>query len=278
MAWAGREEAKIIAGSRGEIPSLSFGDLLDRYETEVSKTKKGQRWETVRIALLKRDPLALVRLRKLDSADIAAWRDRRLQAVSAASVRREWNLLSNACTIAVREWRWLNANPFSGVRRPASARARERIASDDELAKLAKIPKSPAKEQAYAAFLFGIETGMRASEICGLREIQGTVARLADTKNGTSREVPLSAKAISLWEKYGPFGLSPAALDVHWRELTRAAGIENLHFHDSRRLATIRLSQKLNPLELAKMLGHKDLRILLNVYYQVPTADLAKKL
>ena len=34
-------------------------------------------------------------LERLTSADVAAWRDRRLKVVSAASVRREWTLLSH---------------------------------------------------------------------------------------------------------------------------------------------------------------------------------------
>jgi integrase len=276
-AWAGREEAKIIAGYRGEIPNLTFDDLLDRYEKEVSAHKKGYRWESVRIALLRRDPLALVRLRRMDAADAASWRDRRLQVVSAASVRREWNLLSNACNIAVREWRWLGINPFAGVRRPQGGKPRERVASTDELSILAEKPKSPAKEKAFAAFLFGVETGMRASEICGLGEIQGTVARLADTKNGTAREVPLSDRAIQIWQEFGPFGLTPAALDVHWRELTRAVGIENLHFHDSRHTAITRLSRKLSALALAKMVGIKDLRVLM-IYYNETAEDIAKRL
>jgi len=277
ISWAGQEEAKIIAGYRHEIPALRFDAVLERYEREVSATKKGYRWESVRIALVRRDPLALVPLRHLDASHVADWRDRRLQAVSAASVRREWNLLSNACSIAIREWRWLQTNPFSSVRRPKSARHRERIASDAELSLLAQAQKSPAKQTAFASFLFSIETGMRASEVLGLREIDGVVARLRDTKNGTARDVPLSARAIEIWREHGPFELSASALDTHWRELTKSCGIENLHYHDSRHTACTRLSKKLNMLQLQKMLGIKDPRVLA-VYYNETAEEIAAKL
>jgi integrase len=277
IAWAGRVEADILGGARGDIPKRTFGELLIRYAKEVSPGKKGARWESIRIALLGRDALAKVSLRELDTIHVAEWRDRRLQDVSGASVRREWNLLSHACNIAVREWRWLRSNPFAGVRRPKGAQSRNRLASDAELALLAEHADTPTRKRAYAAFLFAVETGMRASEICGLREIVGSVARLEDTKNGTRREVPLSGRALEIWSEFGPFGLIPGTLDANWRGLTKAAAVKDLHFHDSRHMAITRLSSKLNLLQLARMVGIRDLRIL-NVYYNESAEDIAKRL
>lgn len=65
VAWAGRVEAEIMAGIRGEVPHLPFSVLLQRYATEVSPKKKGERWEVVRLQALERDPLASVSLRRL---------------------------------------------------------------------------------------------------------------------------------------------------------------------------------------------------------------------
>jgi integrase len=276
QAWAGQQEAKIISGHRGEVPNLTFGDLLERYEREVSAHKKGYRWERLRIKLILRDPVALAGLRRFSAVDVSGWRDRRLQAVSAPSVRREWNLLSHACNLAVKEWHWLTANPFQGVRRPKSARSRERLITDPELVGLEKQATTPMKERAYTCLLWALETGMRASEICGLREIAGNVATLEDTKNGTRRQVPLSARAVELWRP-GGFGISPGTLDVMFREMVKAAGIQNLHFHDSRHTACVRLSKKLNMLQLARMLGIKDPRILM-VYFNETAEDIAKSL
>lgn len=277
QAWAGQIEAEIMAGVRGEIPDKTFSDLLDRYATEVSAHKKGARWESVRIGLLKRDTLASVRLRRIDATDVAGWRDRRLKAVSEASVRREWNLLSHACNIAVREWRWLKENPFHGVRRPKGGRARERLPTQAEMERLANAAHTPTFQKVLAAFHFATETGMRASELCGLERISGTVARLHDTKNGTAREVPLSPRALEGWRNHGPFQISPSSLDANWRKLCKAAGVKDLHFHDSRHVAITQLAQKLDVLELARMVGMKDLRVLM-VYYNKPASEIAKKL
>jgi hypothetical protein len=135
-AWAGQVEAEIMAGVRGEIPNLTVGALLERYEREVSAHKKGRRWETVRLTAIQRDDrLALVKLRSLDTPHVAEWQQRRLKAVSSASVRRERNLLNNVFEIARKEWKWLGKNPFEGVadrrtgRRGSGSPRRQRLTS-----------------------------------------------------------------------------------------------------------------------------------------------------
>src|SRR5688572_2510190 len=84
-AWATRREAEIMGGQRGEIPNLTVAALLERYEREVSKGKKGRRWEEIRLRAIGRDRLATVRLKALDAPHVADWQQRRLEAVSGAS-------------------------------------------------------------------------------------------------------------------------------------------------------------------------------------------------
>ncbi len=58
--WAAKTEIDIAEGVAGGIPKKPFSELLDRYEAEVSRKKKGWRWERHRINLIKRDPVASV--------------------------------------------------------------------------------------------------------------------------------------------------------------------------------------------------------------------------
>jgi len=74
------------------------------------------------------------------------------------------------------------------------------------------------------------------------------------------------------------FNITTVNADVLWRKLRDRAGVEGLHFHDSRRNATTKLASKLNVLDLAKATGHRDLKMLLNVYYKSDTADVARQL
>ncbi len=116
---------------------------------------------------------------------------------------------------------------------------------------------------------------MRASEILSNPAITGRVARLEDTKNGTRRDVPLSERAAELLS--APFTIGAGTLDTLFRAMRDEAKIEGLHFHDSRHEACIRLSKKLDVLQLAKMLGIKDPRILM-VYFSESAEDIAKQL
>ena len=280
VAWGNRVEAEIEAGAQGVVPqNLTFADLLDRYGREISPRKRGQRWELVRLQLIARDTLAQVKLRQLDTVHAADWRDRRLAEVSPSSVRREMNLLSNVCSVAVREWRLLRINPFHGVWKPKDARPRDRVLTDEELARLDLAARTPAERRVLAAARFAVETGMRAGEICGLlpEHVAGRVATLPETKNGSSREVPLSSEAVRLWTEHGPFGLSPAALDKHWRDIRDRAGLHDVHFHDTRHTAATRMATKLDVLELCKAFGWRDPRMAM-VYYRGDAERMAGKL
>jgi integrase len=285
--WAAHEEYLILNAAviRSEIP---LADVLQRYAREVSPGKRGERWEVIRLDKLCRDDLAKVRLCDLTAIDIAQWRDRRLRQVGPGSVRREMVLLSAVFTVARKEWGLISASPMDDVKKPASPEPRDRLATAAELERLAlsagtDLTNSTAR--AFHAFLFAVETGMRAGEIIGLVwervDLDNRVARLAQTKNGTARDVPLSSEAVRLLQalpRSDPvFGLSSASLDALWRKLRDRAGVEGLVFHDSRHLGVTRLARKLDVLSLAKMIGHRNLSQL-QVYFNESAADIAKRL
>ena len=109
-------------------------------------------------------------------------------------------------------------------------------------------------------------------------------AHLPMTKNGSSRTVPLSTKAITVLDSLPKdisgkvFPVSPYALRGVWRRATKKLGIENLRFHDLRHEATCRFFELgLNVMEVAAITGHKDLRMLQR-YTHLRAEDLAKKL
>lgn len=292
-AWAVTVEADIIAGKAGKVPDKPFSALLERYRDEVSITKRGERWERLRLGLVMRDPLATVRLSELSERDIAAWRDRRLRTVSEATVRREWNLLSHACSVAVKEWKWLSSNPMKDVRRPVAPPARDRMLSCWEIEAIITAlgfedgvrPDTVSACVAYA-LLFALETGMRCGEICdlGWEDISGTVAEVRKGKTrSATRRVPLSTYAREIIEtmqeidKDRVFGLQTSQVDALFRKARDRCEIEGLHFHDSRATAITRLASKLDVLSLARMIGHRDIKML-QVYYRESAEDMANRL
>lgn len=270
-AWATRREAEIMGGQRGELPNLTVAALLERYSEEVSAHKKGKRWEQIRLEALGRDRLASVRLKDLDAPHASDWQKRRLESVSSASVRRERNLLNNVFEIARKEWKWLRKNPFEGIRRPKDGKARKRIASDEEI----KVLTENASEDLRRAIVIAVETGMRAGEIASNPTIRGRVAVLLDSKNNEGREIPLSAVALEALSD--GVNLTAGSISSLFARLCDELKIRGLTFHDLRHLACVRLSAKLELMELCKMMGWKDPRHAL-VYYSKGAEAIADKL
>jgi integrase len=300
--WASQLENEITLGKLGKEPDRPFSDLIERYIKEVTPTKRGARAEEFRLNRMiglgddkdgqprKRDELANVRLPDLSTEHIAAWRDRRLKQVSVASVLREWATLAHACAVAVAEWKWLTVNPCVGVKKPEPPKARTRSIPDDEIERILlaagyqrEIRPETQTARVGAAFLYAIETAMRAGEICNQRwehvDLLRRVVHLPKTKNGHARDVPLSKEAVRLLGQMegnaGVFDLKAASLDALFRKIKARAVIEDLHFHDSRAEALTRMAAKVDVMTLAKISGHRDLRILLNTYYRKDMADVA---
>jgi integrase len=285
--WGARQEYLILNAKPANETAL-FGDVLDRYAREVSPQKRGARWEILRIGRFRADGFAAIKIADLAAPDFASWRDARLREVAPATVAREMNLLSTVLNVARKEWGLIAENPISDVRKPAEPPARDRLITDAEFERLAEHAGDDLTKQigrAFHAFRFSIETAMRAGEVVGLEwsrvDLGKRVARLAMTKNGTARDVPLSSEAVRLLEtlpRLDPvFGLTSGNLDALWRRLRDRAGVVDLTYHDSRHVAITRLARKLDVLPLARMVGHKDLRML-QAYYNESAEELAKLL
>jgi integrase len=270
--WAADKERELQALAGGVSLTHTVRDAFDRYAREVSPGKRGARWEMIRLEFLSRDPIADIKLSEIGAHHIAQWRDRDL------------NLISHCFAIARDEWRWMRESPTTGVRRPKEAPPRDRLITDEEISRILIAcgyaegrPVESVAQRVAVAFLFAIETAMRAGEICSLvpASIAGRVARLPKTKNGFPRDVPLSTRALELWAMVPDgFQMTPAQLDANFRKARARAGVEGITFHDTRRLATSRLSKKMDVLDLARMTGHRDLNMLM-VYYNRPAEDVA---
>ncbi|UNM96045.1 site-specific integrase [Ignatzschineria rhizosphaerae] len=161
-------------------------------------------------------------------------------------------------------------------------------------------------------FLFALETGMRISEICNLDWnnifIKERYLRIPESKNDDSRDVPLSMRAIELLErmrfhsknieynveKRDQFGrkISYRAKPVFYNNSNGKApgnasklfskyvdkiGIVDLTFHDTRHEACTRLARKIDVLDLAKMIGHRDIKSLM-IYYNPTATEIAGRL
>lgn len=300
VAWATMKEATLREGSNlGIIADKTLQDAFDRYEKEVSKLKPGHRWEWMRMQKISRTEvqkkeLGKILLRDLTPDLFGRWRELRLHVdkVTGSTVNREIKLLSHIFNVAKDEWRWIKENPTVGVRRPKENRPRDKIYDDDQILRITSAlgfneePVTTLSGCVAVAFLFAIETGMRKGEILGLTksDISGRVAHISNTKNGDARDVPLSTRALELTTflpevKEGSpiFKVTSATADSLFRKAKERCGLKDYTFHDTRHLAVTRLAKKFDVLELARVVGHRNINQL-RTYYNAKAEDLANKL
>lgn len=277
VAWAHDKEQQLDDPAHYADTRHRISDLFDRYAKEVSPHKKGERWEVLRLNAFKRTALADLLVSDVSAKDISRFRDDRLKSVAPGTVNRELTLLSSVFSIALKDWEWCRTNPVRGVSRPKNPPPRDRRISQDEIDRvllcLGYSGEVETKQQQVAVmFLIALETAMRLGEIIGISEadLKPRYAILRDTKNNDTRHVPLSTKAVELL-KHAPFTVTRDTASTLFRRAVKNANIENLTFHDSRHEAITRLARKLDVLDLARMIGHRDPRSLM-IYYN-PTAD-----
>lgn len=279
-AWVLRQEAEFTGTATGH----TFAQACARFAAEVSPKRRGERWERLRLSKWAQGPLGLRPLARLSPADLGAWRDERLASVGPGTVRREMGLMVDVFTIARREWGWIKTSPMPDVRRPPNPPARRRRITPDEIAAMSAalgvsegLHAVTVTNRIGLAFLFALETAMRSGEVIGLHwphvNLQTRVATLPRTKNGDRREVPLSGRALEILQALprgeGPcFGINSAQRDALFRKARKSAGLSGFTFHDTRATAIHRLSKKLDVLQLARMIGHRDISSLRHYYHE----------
>lgn len=279
-----------------KLESISFEELLTKYLVEVTPTHKGARQESCVIKnFIKKFPKLMQKpANKLDQGDMIEFRNERLKQVAESTVARDLGVLGGVFRYARQELRIMGSSPLIDVAKPKQAPHRERRISQAEtdliLKAFAYYPTfTPVnqKQQAAWAFLFAIETAMRAGEIVSMKWVNvfDEYVLLPDTKNGTARKVPLSNKAKELLllmkglndERVCTLTSANVLSSYFWQVVTRKLKIDDLNFHDTRHEATTRLSKKLPIQDLAKVTGHKDLKTLMG-YYNPTASELAERI
>ena len=151
-----------------------------------------------------------------------------------------------------------------------SSPARNRRLESGEFGQLEEASKHTKNPHIWPIIVFAIETGMRRGEILGLQwehvDLKRRIAYLPLTKNGSSREVPLSTKAAQVLARQrqrndttSPFPVTPNGFRLAWERLRGRAGLSDLCFHDLRHEAISRFFELgLNIPEVAVISGHKD--------------------
>jgi integrase len=296
---------------------MTVADALKRYLAEVSPTKRPSS-----AACDNRHSKPLVQhlgkysLAALTPEIIAKYRDDRLAGLdrkdargrpapkprSPNTVRLDLALLGHMFSIAIKEWGiGLPSNPVQNIRRPAPPPGRERRLSLEEETRLMQAVDAHSNPMLGWIVRIAVETGMRSSEIVTLRrsqvDLDRRIVRLKETKNTTSRTVPLTVEATRLFRQALSNPVRPIDTDLIffgepgkdgkrrayqfnpvWTRIKKSAGILDFRFHDLRHEAVSRLVEAgLSDQEVAAISGHKSMQMLKR-YTHLRAEDLVGRL
>jgi len=294
--WARNIEREMDRGiyfSRKEAENTTLCEALERYAREITPRKKGAKAEMQRIRVWLRHSIAECSLATIRGKDMAAYRDQRLvEGKAVNTIRNELKIISHLYTIAKKEWGMESLiNPVSNIRLPRGARVRNRRLQDNEEERLLEAARKSRSHVIESIIILALETAARRGEIISMEwkhiNIKNRTWHIPDTKNGTSRTVPLSTTAVSILKRLRKKSIqidgrvSSVKIDSitqAFRRCCKVAKIEDLRFHDLRHEATSRFFELgLNMMEVASITGHKDLKMLRR-YTHLRAEDLALKL
>lgn len=274
----------------------TFHDLFSMYYKSHGKDTKSKKYIREQLDSFEKRFGALTKkdITKITAQDLTHWRNKRQSEVSDGTVLKEISLYSAVFTYAHKELFLIDTNPFFGLKKPKKPRSRNRRILQTEIEKIiaelkyeiGTIPRSSSQYVAWG-FLFAMETAMRRGEILSLRKhnIYADHVHLSDTKNGESRDVPLTkqARALLALIQHNDDRLIPVTENAFRLQFERSKariGLNELHFHDTRHEAITRLvNTRKVPVEvLAKITGHKTIKVLVNTYYNPNVKDIVKML
>lgn len=169
-------------------------------------------------------------------------------------------------------------NPFKTVDKSffnGSSKPRRRVITEAEEETLIQHLLACRKPHMMVIFAISLETGLRRSEVLGLRwdqvDLERGIINLDpdETKVGEERLVPLSSEAVQAIKTLprdgeGLFKLTIEGYKTNFTRLIKKAGLENLHHHDLRRSCVSRMLSELtsSSVAIADRMGAKSVRSL----------------
>jgi integrase len=278
QAWGNEVEGKLSVRATG---FRTFAEAAAEYCRLILPRKAGKVWEARRIQSMV-DMLGDKPLGELDSPDMARWRDSRLQTVTASTVVREANILKHILSTARDEWKWMDNNPWAGVKLPQENPPRHQRWTWKLILKVLREGRrrSGKTREVIDAFHVALRTGMRLQEVLAAPENFDPKRQVVRVKTKTApkgEDIPVGRIATRLLQRPA-FTVQPNEASVLFKKLTKQLLIDGLTFHDCRASALTLMAKKVPVEVLAKISRHRDVSLLVNTYYRESVDDIAKRL
>lgn len=297
--WARQTEVEIdqnVFQNLNEAETLTLGDVCQRFEDEVIEKFKSWKADRSRLRNIREHKISSLLLINLTTRELNGYiKDRQNDGMSDTSINHEITLISRVLQVCMTTWSIHLPRGIPHSDRPKKEEGRSRRVSDEEIKAIILATQS---KSLGPMIILAVETAMRRSELVSIEhkniKLDKKSLILYNTKNGDTRFVPLSQKAIQVIQSIPRningrlFNLSSDSVTQAFeRAVDRAKNnyvgndesfLEDIRFHDLRHEGTTRIAKKVpNIIELASITGHKTVEMLKRYYHPDPT-EIAEKL
>ena len=271
-----------------ESVRITLGELITRYRDEITPTKKGAKEEKYKLNFILRNKIVKCRVLSLKTKQILEFKNDIKETRAASTVNKYIHYIYTIWETARVQWDIAlpSRNPVSLVKKEKVTDKIDRILTSEEYQDLLS-----ACSKSNLAFLpeiveFAYITAMRFGEITKLRtkdiNFEKSTALLLDTKNGESRLVPLTDRALEICNKFRfrekLFDINRDKFRHYFEQACHRAKVKKFRFHDLRACAITNLF--LNGWSIAEVSvvsGHKTWSELKR-YTRIKASDLIKKI
>ena len=290
VKWARKIERLVELGKyedTTEAGMTTLGSALERYIHEKLIHNKSTKPDEYRIAKIQRSPISQVSLAELTSGKLSKFRREIASETSNSSANRYITLICACIRTAIQEWDiYVPTNPCKNLSKLREPSPKEDRISLDEEQRIMVNAKRTAVRELPCILTIGFDLGLRRSEILNLRweNVRENALVLVDTKNGTTRTVPITNRIKSELSKL-PRNISGNVFDGvsiprfrrAWDRCLKLAEV-NTTFHRLRHEACSRLNERGFTIpEICAISGHKTWSVLKR-YTHISPEHLRNKL
>jgi integrase len=290
--WSRETEVKIEQGLYQDLTlakTTKLKDVLVQYRDRVSVNKKGYDQERYKINKIIRSDISDKTLSQLTPIVLFEFIEQQKKLYAASTVNKSITIVNLALNFAERFLGIsLNKNPLKFIKRLKESQFVGQVIEPYEEALLLKHAEFSKLYWLKTVIILGIDCGLRRGEIIKLKaediNFKNNTAVLKDTKNGETREIGLSSRAIQELKKL------PVSIDgklfpckrsdtftFYYNQLKRWSGVKK-RFHDTRHtFASRSTTSGWSITEIAAQGGWKQLQVLKR-YTHIKAEYLAKKM
>lgn len=287
--WAQKIESDIRRGRHFDdvmAKKYTLAEAIDKYNDEVLSLKPNSTKNQKHYLKWWKKSIGSYRLVDINAALIAESRQILLnepnqfgKTKSVSTANRYCTALGHLLNVAIKEWEWIQYNPFNRIKKFKEPRGRVRFLSELERKRLLEACKESNNPYLYIIVVLALSTGARKMELLTLTWADIDLTRqsiiLHETKNDERRVLPLKSYALELIKKLSSNSSpdsdyifpakgknQPIDIRTAWENALIKAGIKDFRFHDLRHSTASYLAMNgANLAEIAGVLGHKTLQM-----------------